>query len=67
MIQRPGYFDPFRHPDRAEGAPQHRAAADARRTAYISDRDYALAIEAPLTVPKGGSASRWKRRISWTW
>ena len=56
MIQRPGYFDPFRHPDRLRDR-RNIVLALMRQNGVISDRDYALAIEAPLTVAKAGSTS----------
>ena len=56
MIQRPGYFDPFRHPDRLRDR-RNIVLLLMRQNNVISDRDYALAIEAPLTVTKAGSTS----------
>ena len=56
MIQRPGYFDPFRHPDRLRDR-RNIVLQLMRQNDVISDRDYALAIEAPLTVTKTGSTS----------
>jgi penicillin-binding protein 1B len=56
MIQRPGYFDPFRHPDRLHDR-RNIVLLLMRQNNVISDRDYALAIEAPLTVTKTGSTS----------
>ncbi|MCX6630959.1 MAG: PBP1A family penicillin-binding protein [Candidatus Solibacter sp.] len=56
MIQRPGYFDPFRHPDRLRDR-RNIVLQLMRQNNVISDRDYALATEAPLTVTKTGSTS----------
>jgi penicillin-binding protein 1B len=56
MIQRPGYFDPFRHPDRLRER-RNIVLLLMRQNDVINDRDYALAIEAPLTVTKTGSTS----------
>ncbi len=56
MIQRPGYFDPFRHPDRLLDR-RNIVLQLMRQNNVIGDRDYALAIEAPLTVAKTGSTS----------
>jgi penicillin-binding protein 1B len=56
MIQRPGYFDPFRHPDRLRDR-RNVVLQLMRQNNVINDRDYALAIEAPLTVTKTGSTS----------
>jgi len=52
----PANFDPFRHPDRLRER-RNIVLGLMRTNAYISDRDYALAIEAPLTVAKGGAQS----------
>ena len=56
LIQRPGIFDPYRHPDRAKER-RNLVLRLMRENGYISDRDYALACEAPIIVPKGGSQS----------
>jgi penicillin-binding protein 1B len=56
MIQRPGYFDPFRHPERLKDR-RNIVLQLMRQNGIISDRDYALAIDTPLTVTKSGSTS----------
>ncbi|MCU1233046.1 MAG: penicillin-binding protein family, partial [Candidatus Solibacter sp.] len=56
MIQRPAYFDPFRHPERLKDR-RNIVLQLMRQNGEISDRDYALAIDAPLTVTKTGSTS----------
>jgi penicillin-binding protein 1B len=56
LIQRPGIFDPYRHPDRAKER-RNIVLRLMRENGYINDRDYALACEAPIVVPKGGSQS----------
>ena len=56
MIQRPAYFDPFRHPERLKDR-RNIVLQLMRQNGLISDRDYALAVEAPLTVTKSGSTS----------
>src|SRR5437763_2851516 len=56
LIQRPGIFDPYRHPDRAKER-RNVVLRLMRDNDYITDRDYALACEAPIVVPKGGSQS----------
>src|ERR1017187_3159213 len=56
MIQRPGYFDPFRHPDRLRDR-RNIVLLLMRQNNAIGDRDYELAVEAPLTVTKTGSTS----------
>src|SRR5712671_381402 len=56
MIQRPAYFDPFRHPDRLRDR-RNIVLLMMRQNNMITDRDYALATEAPLTVSKGTAQS----------
>jgi penicillin-binding protein 1B len=56
MIQRPGYFDPFRHPDRLRDR-RNIVLLLMRQNDVISDRDYEIAVDAPLTVTKTGSTS----------
>jgi penicillin-binding protein 1B len=56
MIQRPGIFDPYRHPDRTKER-RNLILRLMRDNGYINDRDYALAIEAPVPVPKGTQQS----------
>jgi penicillin-binding protein 1B len=56
MIQRPGYFDPFRHPERVLER-RNIVLQLMRQNNVISDRDYAIAVDAPLTVTKTGSTS----------
>ncbi len=52
----PANFDPFRHPDRLRER-RNLVLSLMRSNGDISDRDYALAIEAPLTVAKGATQS----------
>jgi penicillin-binding protein 1B len=56
MIQRPMIFDPYRHPDRAKER-RNVVLRLMRDNDYISDRDYALACEALIQPPKGGTQS----------
>jgi penicillin-binding protein 1B len=56
MIQRPSYFDPFRHPERLKDR-RNIVLQLMRQNEAIGERDYALAIEAPLTVTNAGSTS----------
>ena len=56
MIQRPGYFDPFRHPDRLRER-RNIVLLLMKQNGVINDHDYQLAIDAPLTVAKTGSTS----------
>jgi penicillin-binding protein 1B len=52
----PANFDPFRHPDRLKDR-RNLVLGLMRQNGYIDDRDYALAVEAPLTVAKGTAQS----------
>jgi penicillin-binding protein 1B len=56
LIQRPGVFDPYRHPDRAKDR-RNVVLRLMRDNGYITDRDYAVAVEAPIVVPKGQTQS----------
>jgi len=56
MIQRPAIYDPYRHPDRLRER-RNVVLSLMRQNDQVSDRDYALAVDAPLTVAKGGSSS----------
>ena len=48
----PAYYDPFRHPDHLKER-RNVVLGLMRRNGFISDRDYALACESPLTIAKG--------------
>jgi len=54
MIQNPAHFDPFRHPDRVKER-RNLVLFMMRQNGYINDRDYALAMDAPVVVPKGAA------------
>ncbi len=56
LIQRPAYFDPFHHPDRMKER-RNVVLGLMRSNDFITDQDYALAIDAPLTVARGASQS----------
>lgn len=56
LVQRPAYFDPFRHPDRLRDR-RNIVLVMMRQNGMITDREYALAVEAPLTVSKGTAQS----------
>ena len=56
MIQQPGYFDPYRHPDRLQER-RNLVLSLMRQNGYIQDRDYALAVDVPLTVAKSTAQS----------
>ncbi len=52
----PAYFDPFRHPDHLLER-RNAVLALMQQNGNVSDRDYALAVESPLTVARGGAQS----------
>ena len=52
----PAYFDPFKHPDHLHDR-RNAVLGLMRQNGFIPDRDYALAIDAPLTVAKGAAQS----------
>ncbi len=56
MIQRPGIFDPYRHPDRTRER-RNVILRLMRENGFINDRDYALACDTPLNVAKGAVQS----------
>ena len=56
MIQRPGIFDPYRHPDRTKER-RNIVLRMMRDNAFISDRDYAVATEAAVPIPRGSQQS----------
>jgi len=56
MIQRPGVFDPYRHPDRTKER-RNIVLKMMRENGFISDREYAVACDAPIVVPKGAAQS----------
>ena len=57
MIQRPSYFNPFRHPEHMTER-RNVVLKLMRENGFIGDRDYELAAAAPLTVAKGASQSK---------
>jgi penicillin-binding protein 1B len=56
MIQHPAGYDPFRHPDRTRER-RNVVLGMMRQNGYISDREYAVAVEAPLVVARGATQS----------
>ena len=56
MIQRPGIFDPYRHPDRTRER-RNIILRLMRENGFIGDRDYTLACDTPVNVPKGSVQS----------
>lgn len=56
MIQRPGYYNPFRYPDRVRDR-RNVVLSLMRQNDDIGDREYAVAVESPLSLAKGASQS----------
>jgi penicillin-binding protein 1B len=56
MIQRPGIFDPYRHPDRTKER-RNIVLRLMRENGFITERDYAIACDATVPVPKGAQQS----------
>lgn len=56
MIQRPGYYNPWRNPDRVRER-RNLVLSLMRQNDDIGDRDYALAVESPLNLAKGAIQS----------
>ncbi len=56
LIQRPSAYNPFRHPDRMRER-RNLVLSMMRQNGYVTDRDYALACDAPLTLAPGGMES----------
>lgn len=57
LVQRPSYFNPFRHPDRMVQR-RNLVLALMRQNGYISEREYAIAADAPLRLATSGSDSQ---------
>jgi len=57
MIQNPAHYDPYRHPDRVKER-RNVVLGLMRQNGYVSDRDYDLAVDAPVVVPKGAAQSQ---------
>jgi len=56
MIQRPGYYNPYRYPDRVRDR-RNVVLSLMRQNDDISDREYALAVDSPLNLAKGAIQS----------
>jgi penicillin-binding protein 1B len=56
LIQRPGYFDPFRHPDRMLER-RNVVLGLMHQNGHISEREYARAEATPLNLAKGANQS----------
>ncbi|MFN7993437.1 MAG: PBP1A family penicillin-binding protein [Bryobacteraceae bacterium] len=56
MIQRPGYYNPFRYPDRVRDR-RNVILSLMRQNGDINDREYAVAVDSPLALAKGATQS----------
>ncbi len=56
MIQRPSYFNPYRHPDRVKER-RNTVLSLMRQNGYATDREYAMAVDTPIKVVNGASES----------
>jgi penicillin-binding protein 1B len=56
LVQRPSYYNPFRHPDRIRER-RNLVLSLMRQNGYISERDYALACDTPIQLVTGGAES----------
>jgi penicillin-binding protein 1B len=56
MIQRPGYYNPFRYPDRVRER-RNVVLNLMRQNGHLDDREYALAAASPLNLAKGAAQS----------
>ncbi len=56
MVQRPSYYNPFRHPDRMRDR-RNVVLSLMQQNGYISERDYALACDTPVQLVTAGSES----------
>ena len=52
----PAYYDPFRHPENLRER-RNTVLGLMRQNGFVSDRDYAIAVDSPLTVVKGFAQS----------
>jgi len=56
LIQLPSYYNPFRHPERMRER-RNVVLSLMRQNGFLTDREYALAIEAPLKLAPGAVES----------
>ena len=56
LIQRPSYYNPFRHPERMLER-RNLVLQLMRQNGFVSDREYAVAVETPLNLAPGGLES----------
>jgi penicillin-binding protein 1B len=57
IIQRPGYYNPYRNPDRVRER-RNLVLSLMRENDDIGDREYGLAVESPLSLAKGATQSQ---------
>ncbi len=57
MIQRPPFFNPFRHPDHATER-RNIVLRLMHENGFIDDKEYEAAVKTPITVAKGASLSK---------
>ncbi len=56
LVQRPSYYNPFRHPDRMRER-RNLVLSLMRQNGYITEREYALACDTPIQLVNGGAGS----------
>ncbi|HUJ21731.1 MAG TPA: PBP1A family penicillin-binding protein [Bryobacteraceae bacterium] len=56
LVQRPSYYNPFRHPDRMRER-RNVVLSLMRQNGYITEREYALACDTPIQLAPAGSES----------
>ena len=56
IVRGASYYNPYRHPDRVRER-RNAILALMRQNGYVDDREYALAVEAPLTLVSGPAES----------
>src|SRR5882724_3264890 len=56
LVQRPSYYNPFRHPDRIRER-RNVVLSLMRQNGYITEREYALACDTPVQLVSTGSES----------
>lgn len=56
LVQRPSYYNPFRHPDRIRER-RNVVLALMQQNGFISEREYALACDTPIQLMSTGSES----------
>jgi penicillin-binding protein 1B len=56
LVQRPSYYNPFRHPDRIRER-RNLVLSLMRQNGYITEREYALACDTPIQLVSTGSES----------